>query len=113
MSLMFLASAVPAASEQAVPPMKKDCSLCHALNKEGTMATLKLPVNDLCLSCHPERGGPTEHPVGVTPQIPVPPLPLYGGEVTCVTCHEPHGLTGLRYMLRAEPGRLCTYCHQK
>ena len=100
-------------SEEAVPSVKKDCKICHTVNKEGTRVTLRLPPIDLCLDCHPDRNAPAEHSVGMRPTMRVKHLPLYGGKVTCTTCHEPHGLTGNVKMLRAAPSKLCIYCHRK
>jgi predicted CXXCH cytochrome family protein len=98
---------------EALPPVKKDCFLCHELNEKGTMVGLKKPINELCLQCHPDRSAPNEHAVGVTPPFSVENLPLYSGKVTCASCHEPHGLTGISKMLRAKPRDLCLYCHKK
>jgi predicted CXXCH cytochrome family protein len=105
---------VPCAfSEEMVPSVKKDCKICHMVSKDGTRVALRLPPIDLCIDCHPDRQAPAEHVVGVRPTMKVKSLPLYGGKVTCTTCHEPHGLTGNIKMLRAEPSKICSYCHIK
>lgn len=105
--------AAPCAFSEAVPSIKKDCKICHTLNKEGTMISLRLPPIELCIDCHSDRIAPAEHVVDVRPSMRVKHLPLYGGKVTCTTCHEPHGLTDNVKMLRATPSKICGYCHKK
>lgn len=73
-----------------------------------------------CASCHTfERG--LSHPVDVAPSMAVPEgLPLEGGKITCVTCHDEDGAsghTGARrrgesFLRKAgELSSLCTQCH--
>jgi predicted CXXCH cytochrome family protein len=114
-SALLLLVAAPACAEQSwLPAIKKDCSICHTLNKQGTMVRLKLPPTELCIDCHRDRVAPAEHPVDVEATMKVRHLPLDDrGRVTCITCHEPHGLTGQPRMLRARPSELCAFCHDK
>lgn len=71
-----------------------------------------------CLSCHP--GAATKgasHPLGrmragggyALPEN----LPMGdGGQILCVTCHDPHGGTAFRQQMRMDPDReLCIECH--
>jgi predicted CXXCH cytochrome family protein len=110
---LILLVSTPLFSEEAVPSIKKDCKICHKLNKSGTRVRLKLPLSQLCLDCHPERKPPGEHIVDVKPLMKVRYLPLdREGRMTCVTCHEPHGLTGEIKMLRGTPSEICRYCHK-
>jgi predicted CXXCH cytochrome family protein len=106
-------SSTYAVSAETIPELKKNCFLCHMLNKKGTKIRLTVPINELCLDCHPDRKKPAEHEVDIRPSMRVRHLPLYNGKITCVTCHEPHGMTGLVKMLRAMPSELCSYCHAK
>ena len=69
----------------------------------------------------------SEHPVGVDyPQhdkayrpvisvIAKGTVSLPGGKVECVSCHDPHDMTGLDHMLVAGNARsnLCLTCHRK
>lgn len=120
--LPYLLSAVMAAGfycpasadmQQQAPAIKKDCRICHKLNEAGTRVILKAPITDLCVDCHPNRVAPAEHVVDVKPSMKVKGLPLYNGKMTCVTCHEPHGLTGKPKMLRSMKSDICLYCHKK
>jgi predicted CXXCH cytochrome family protein len=110
---VFILASPCAFSDETVPSIKKDCKICHTLNEDGTRVGLRLPPVELCIDCHPDRIAPAEHAVDIRPSMRVKYLPLYGGKVTCSTCHEPHGLTGNIKMLRAVPSKICGYCHNK
>jgi|Deesub1362A_J573_1020465.scaffolds.fasta_scaffold00013_158 predicted CXXCH cytochrome family protein len=100
-------------SAEVVPEIKKDCSICHVSNKTATEIHLRRPLSDLCLECHPDRGSPADHIVDVTPSMEVKDLPLdKDGKMTCVTCHDPHGMTGLVKLLRDSPSDICGHCHR-
>jgi predicted CXXCH cytochrome family protein len=69
-----------------------------------------------CVSCHQFEPSQT-HPVGVRPSMAVPAaLPLVGGQMACVTCHEVspgHGASAAGVALRGGgvAGGLCLSCH--
>ncbi len=97
------------------------CVSCHATEKPESGGTLFSPGTDpssVCLNCH-EDYKENHHPVDFVPANPSNfPLPLFGGEVRCLTCHEIHGgsshegtpklLRGGPYADRREP---CFKCH--
>jgi predicted CXXCH cytochrome family protein len=137
------------------------CQPCHAVHAPAGVdpkkidAMLTAPVgNDSppgagqCLGCHQEAGGASAVRVTVHPDLPMhnlsePGTPGYlpladaagslhgGGQITCRTCHLPHGqhgepaldltdpseisenqLRGLRWMVRPFTApNLCTGCH--
>ncbi|CAG0961322.1 hypothetical protein PHYC_00742 [Phycisphaerales bacterium] len=72
-----------------------------------------------CATCHTfERG--LSHPIGVSPLKSPEGLPLEGGMMTCLTCHDEQkaaGHSGARARGEAflrqgeELGNLCTQCH--
>jgi predicted CXXCH cytochrome family protein len=111
--LAGVALSVDAAAE-SVPAIKKNCSICHITQPYGTKVLLKEPLSELCISCHPDRVFPGDHAVDMMPSMPVEGLPLdRDGRMTCVTCHDPHGMTGIIKLLRDSPRTLCTRCHNK
>jgi len=73
-----------------------------------------LNAGQSCTSCH-DMDRDASHPVDVVPSMPVPAtLPLFGGVMTCATCHaEPGSEVPTRAMLRAvdSPGGMCVQCH--
>ncbi len=93
-----------------LPEIKKDCTTCHLTEgtKTGTRLTKKL--SDLCLDCHPDRVAPQEHLVGIAPSMAVKDLPLTGGKMTCITCHDPHK-NAYGALLRMPETTLCRTCH--
>lgn len=101
----------PAASQGAMPEIKKNCSTCHVPHGSGGMLALKEPVTQLCIGCHPDRKGSAEHKVDVVPSMPVPGLPLTEGKVSCITCHNPHSNI-ISKMLRLSLDKLCLACHK-
>lgn len=99
-------------SSSEIPEIKKQCDLCHRSHAMGGAILLNKPLSDLCLDCHPDRKAPGDHIVDVVPSMDVGGLPLLEGKMTCVTCHDPHEDPFGR-MLRADPDKLCRYCHRK
>ncbi len=93
-----------------MPKIKKDCTTCHTSHGSGGMLTLKEPITQLCIGCHPDRKGSAEHKVDVVPPSPVAGLPLTAGKMTCVTCHDPHSNAN-GAMLRMTRAKLCLACH--
>ena len=82
------------------------CLRCHDPHNSQSAKLLRGNVNDMCLTCHlssPERVAsrylPTivltadrtmGHPYARHP-VRGKPDPLTGGELSCVSCHAPHG----------------------
>jgi len=90
--------------------VEKSCGFCHAGHR-GVMTLLNADIGALCLGCHSDRMKGGEHKVGVSPPMVVRDLPLHRGEITCITCHDPHGKA--EAMLRRPPLVLCSSCHDK
>lgn len=97
-----------------VPDIKKDCSICHIVNK-GVPGVLLRPLPELCTECHPDRTGGGEHAIGIKPsETMTKDLPLdKQGKITCTTCHAPHGEGGFPNMLRKKTDEICISCHKK
>ena len=83
------------------------CIECHNPHASDNVRMLRKPVPDLCLSCHPNIGFQQErmHPIGDKY-----PDRARGGQVSCASCHHPHGTGNQKMWLR--PGNfLCFGCH--
>ena len=104
-----------AKDSRSLPQAHSVCSFCHEFSAESGRTTLlnNSSPDALCTGCHAERAVSGEHRVGMPPKAVSSTLPLVDGKVACVTCHEPHGLSGFPSMLRAEPRALCNRCHLK
>ena len=98
-----------------MPEAKRECAICHVLDDKGHPAdkgmALVRPSEILCSDCHIDRLKEGEHPTGIAPKSETG-LPLdEEGSVTCVTCHEPHGIGGHHAMQRLSSPLLCLSCH--
>ena len=113
LAVLMLVLAAPLARAEEPPPIKKDCKTCHVSHYMESGELLRAPLSALCIECHPERAR-AEHVVDVVPTMKVIGLPLDAeGRMTCVTCHDPHGSTGIVKMLREWPSKICGKCHRK
>ena len=97
------------------------CELCHDPHGSATIAQLKMPINKLCLSCHEQVGAGVHvnrstygegHPLSGKPDISPKGQ---GRELSCVSCHDPHGGNFRYYFQGGREGRMdiCQYCHKK
>lgn len=88
---------------------RQSCSFCHAKEPKAgePVEFTKNPV-ELCDFCHAAtKGG---HFLLVNPfadpklaaEVKATKLPMYKGEYTCITCHNPHGGTGEEKFIRKE-----------
>ncbi len=91
------------------------CTNCHAQgvsNDSAVMATIRPTLPQLCINCHQQRKLVGEHIINIKPVNAIPKsLPLLNGEVSCTSCHDPHGK--LPAQLRMDAARLCQDCHAK
>jgi predicted CXXCH cytochrome family protein len=95
------------------------CTICHDPHAGDEVAQVLLPINELCLRCH-ENVGKGMHVVrGVGgkghPLQGVPDLLRPGRQMTCTSCHNPHGGSGKALFQRGITSRfaLCQLCHKK
>ena len=102
-------------SLRSISNVHATCSSCHAFSEKTGLTGLKnnAAPDALCTECHSDRAKAGEHRVGMPVKESLSTLPLVEGKVACITCHEPHGLSGFPSLLRAEPRALCTRCHLK
>ncbi len=86
------------------------CNLCH-LNQspDERHAELAGSLPNLCITCHDERVGGSEHTINISPMGSTGSLPLVNGRLGCTTCHDPHGTTTMS--LRITGDKLCMACH--
>lgn len=97
------------------------CEICHDPHGSPYSANLRQPVNQLCLSCHgqidkqPHVARTTTgkgHPLSGRPD---PSKSGSGREMSCVSCHYPHGGNVRYFFLNDAQSRmeLCQTCHNK
>ena len=119
-----------------------DCTECHSIHEtKGDFSFAVAPntvekytesgktvsgSDALCLGCHNEEEGimpillAKSHPLGLTPEKAMVPQEVLGGngELTCVSCHDPHPSNPNYMYLRISTdsgrkmGAFCAYCHE-
>ena len=97
------------------------CEICHDPHGSEYPFQLHQPINKLCLSCHElvaksvhvtTLSDGSSHPVeGKTD----PSERGKGRELTCVSCHDPHGGKARYYYVTGNDNKmaLCQLCHNK
>lgn len=97
------------------------CEICHDSHGSDNPAQLVMPINKLCLSCH-EQIGTGIHVTALTSGVGHPLAGLTdpsergrGRELSCVSCHDPHGGKARYYFVTGSDNRmdLCQACHNK
>ena len=97
------------------------CEVCHDPHGSANPGQLVRPINELCLSCHEKistdihvvrTSSGTGHPLG---GVPDPSKPGSGRQLSCISCHNPHG-ADVRYFFANnfdDRMQLCQMCHNK
>ena len=86
-----------------------NCTDCHN-SATPSVNDLNKPLSALCADCHATRIVAGEHKVDIAVNIPANTLPLQGGKLTCITCHDPHQPS---LALRMPAQDICRQCHDK
>jgi len=95
------------------------CDVCHDPHASDNVAQLLLPINDLCISCHEKVDLNTHVVTGISRPHPLKgvPDPLASGkQLSCASCHNPHGGANRRFFSSDVSGSLmllCQKCHKK
>jgi predicted CXXCH cytochrome family protein len=95
-------------SSASAHPVASECLTCHSPHGTEQNHIVKDRVYSLCTSCHEDQK--INHPVG---RHPLQFATLKNGdEISCVTCHNPHGSAN-EHLLRFPGGRMgvCAQCH--
>ncbi len=78
------------------------CSNCHVVHAPRDSVLAKITQPDVCFTCHkPQRAQihlASTHPILV-------------GKVTCSDCHNPHGSTAPKMMVKDTVNQTCYTCH--
>lgn len=85
------------------------CADCHN-SATPNKNDLKQALSGLCADCHAARIAAGEHAVDIPATAPENTLPLQAGNMTCITCHDPHQP---RAALRKKDPQICWECHKR
>ena len=88
------------------------CIACHDPHASDQLFMLKMPINELCLGCHPTIAESAGHPVARHPLVGPTERLRPGRKLSCTSCHEPHGSYNPFLLIETnQGGRLCRECH--
>jgi predicted CXXCH cytochrome family protein len=93
----------------------KGCIACHDPHASDEEFMLLKRVNNLCVSCHPALAGIQRgHPVANHPVSGASERRRPNRELTCVSCHDPHGSSNQFMLFESKlGGRVCRVCHRR
>ena len=89
------------------------CSACHSPHASDYRFQLADSINNVCVSCHISMKGVEDgHPVGNHPLSGTDDPRRKGRELSCSSCHNPHG-ANYQYLLIGSllGGHVCSKCH--
>ncbi|MFI5253433.1 MAG: cytochrome c3 family protein [Bacteroidota bacterium] len=96
-------------SSKSAHPVASDCTICHSPHSSKVTTLLKKNIYELCTGCHDEQR--LNHPVGKHPLRFA--LTKTGEEISCVSCHNPHGSDNEHLLaMGGGPMAVCVKCHQ-
>jgi len=80
------------------------CSSCHQVHTDHDRVRDKETQTELCFTCHKEQRAqmhrPSHHPV-------------LEGEMSCSSCHNPHGSAGTKQLTKDSVNETCYQCHME
>lgn len=88
------------------------CVQCHTPHSSPNVMHTLLPINKLCLSCHPNHDEYL-HPVVNHPHHGVDEGVRPGRELSCAGCHEPHAIQYDKMLRYGQGMNGCVKCHPK
>jgi DmsE family decaheme c-type cytochrome len=78
------------------------CSSCHAIHTHQDKVLKKATQPEVCFTCHKEQRAQTHR---------ISTHPLDAGKMTCSDCHNPHGSTGPKLLVKNSINETCYTCH--
>ncbi len=78
------------------------CATCHAIHVKTDPVLNKVTQPEVCFNCHKEQRAQirriSTHPIGA-------------GKMACSDCHNPHGSTGPKLLVKNSVNETCYTCH--
>lgn len=78
------------------------CSNCHAVHAPRDPVLAKVTQPDVCYACHKTQRAQTHR---------ISTHPILAGKVACSDCHNPHGSTGPKLLVKNSVNETCYTCH--
>jgi DmsE family decaheme c-type cytochrome len=78
------------------------CSNCHKVHAPRDPVMNKVTQQEVCFGCHKEQRAQTHR---------ISTHPLAAGKMGCADCHNPHGSTGPKLLVKNNVNETCYQCH--
>ena len=78
------------------------CSNCHQVHVAHDPVLAKVTQPDVCYACHKTQRAQTHR---------VSTHPIVAGQMACSDCHNPHGSTGPKLLVKNSVNETCYTCH--
>jgi DmsE family decaheme c-type cytochrome len=78
------------------------CANCHTAHAARDPVLAKVTQPDVCYACHKTQRAQTHR---------ISTHPILAGEMTCSDCHNPHGSTGPKLLVKNSVNETCYTCH--
>jgi DmsE family decaheme c-type cytochrome len=78
------------------------CASCHSVHVKSDPVLSKATQPEVCFSCHKTERAQTHR---------ISTHPLDAGKMTCSDCHNPHGSTGPKLLVKNTVNETCYTCH--
>jgi len=78
------------------------CTSCHNIHTQNDKVLNKATQSEVCFTCHKTQRAET-HKISTHP--------LNAGKMTCSDCHNPHGSTGPKLLIKSNVNQTCYTCH--
>jgi DmsE family decaheme c-type cytochrome len=78
------------------------CAACHSVHVKSDPVLTKVTQAEVCFACHKTERAQTHR---------VSTHPIAAGKVACSDCHNPHGTTGPKLLVKNSVNDTCYSCH--
>ena len=78
------------------------CTNCHTLHAPSDKVLTKVTQPEVCFNCHKTERAQTHR---------ISTHPIAAGKVACSDCHNPHGSTGPKNLVKNSVNETCFQCH--
>ena len=78
------------------------CTNCHAVHKAQDPVLVKTSQAEVCFACHKTERSQVHR---------ISRHPILEGKVVCADCHNPHGSTGPKLLVKESVNDTCYTCH--
>ncbi len=80
------------------------CASCHEIHTTHDRVLNKVTQPEVCFQCHKEQRAQTHR---------ISTHPIDAGKMACTDCHNPHGSTGPKLMVKNTVNEVCFTCHDE